>query len=241
MTSRPLISIVTITFNAAATLPATMKSVAEQTFTDYEHILIDGASSDGTLGIARSNPYMRILSEKDNGLYDAMNKGLRLARGKYVLFLNSGDTFRTPEVLARYAERAADDYDIIYSDTMVVDAEGNDIKPRHHSVPERLTFESFSKGMLVCHQAFMVKAAIAPQYDLSYRFSADYDWTIKCIKKTSPDRCCNLKIVGINYLADGTTDHNKVKSLLERYRIMSRHYGKLSTFAHHVRLVLGLR
>ncbi len=241
MTSRPLISIVTITFNAAATLPATMKSVAGQTFNDYEHILIDGASTDGTLGIARSNPYMRILSEKDNGLYDAMNKGLRLARGKYVLFLNSGDTFRTPEILARYAERAADDYDIIYSDTMVVDAEGNDIKPRHHTAPERLTFESFGKGMLVCHQAFMVKAAIAPQYDLSYRFSADYDWTIKCIKKTSPDRCCNLKIVGINYLTAGTTDRNKVKSLLERYRIMSRHYGRLSTFARHVRLVLGLR
>ena len=241
MTSRPLISIVTITFNAAATLPATMKSVAEQTFTDYEHILIDGASSDGTLEIARSNPYMRILSEKDHGLYDAMNKGLRLARGKYVLFLNSGDTFRSPDVLARYAERAAEDYDIIYSDTMVVDAEGNDIKPRHHTAPERLTFESFGKGMLVCHQAFMVKASLAPQYDLSYRFSADYDWTIKCIKKTSPDRCINLKIVGINYLADGTTDHNKVKSLLERYRIMSRHYGRLSTFAHHVKLVLGLK
>lgn len=237
----PLISVITITFNAASVLPVTMKSVAEQNFRDFEHIVVDGASSDSTLDIARSNPSTRILSEKDNGLYDAMNKGIRLARGKYLLFLNAGDSFRTPDVLGKYAERAAAGDDIIFADTMIVDAAGNDIGPRHYSAPEELTFESFNKGMLVCHQAFMVKKSIAPFYDLRYRFSADYDWTVKCIAASEPDRCTNLHIDAINYLSDGLTDRNKFKSLRERYRIMSTHYGHIPAIRRHISLLLGLR
>ncbi len=89
MLQQPLISIITITFNAAAHLPATMKSVAEQKCSDFEHIIIDGASSDNTLQIARKLgiPSLRILSEPDKGLYDAMNKGLRLAKGNTYCFL----------------------------------------------------------------------------------------------------------------------------------------------------------
>ncbi|MDE7414551.1 MAG: glycosyltransferase [Muribaculaceae bacterium] len=237
----PLISIITITYNASKVLPVTIRSVMEQDYSDFEHLIIDGASTDDTLEIARSNPGARILSEKDAGLYDAMNKGLRMARGKYVLFLNAGDSFRTKDTLSNFAREAEKDKDIIYADTMVVDSNGKDIAPRHHTAPDLLTFESFSKGMLVCHQAFMVKKEIAPEYDLSYRFSADYDWTVKCIKNTTPERCVNLNYYAINYLSDGLTDKNKMKSLRERYRIMSRHYGYYPTLLHHIKLVLGIK
>lgn len=235
---KPLISVITITFNAAETLPATMKSVEAQDFADFEHIIVDGASTDGTLDIARANPRTRILSERDNGLYDAMNKGLQLARGRYLLFLNAGDCFRSPDVLSKYAERALAGDDIIYADTMIVDAEGRDLHPRHHTAPGILTRDSFSKGMLICHQAFMVRSDLAPRYDLQYRFSADYDWTIRCIEKSNPERCTNLHIHAINYLSDGLTDRNKLKSLRERYKIMARHYGQLPTLTHHLNLIL---
>lgn len=235
----PLISIVTITFNAAETIGVTMASVAQQTCHDYEHVVIDGASRDATLEIARSYAGVRILSEPDKGLYDAMNKGLHMARGKYVLFLNSGDAFHSADTLEAYARRARLHDDIIYGDTVIVDKDRKLIGPRHYSVPDRLTDNSFSKGMLICHQAFMVRRALAPDYDLSYRFSADYDWTIRCIRNADDSRCTNLGMVTIDYLSDGLTDRNKLKSLRERYSVMARHYGHRRTLARHIALIAG--
>lgn len=239
MTRTPLISIITITFNAESQLPPTMESVAQQTFQDFEHIIVDGASKDSTLEVARrlGTDSLRILSEPDNGLYDAMNKGLRLAKGSYVLFLNAGDAFHSAGVLAAYAEAAKKKPDIVYADTVIVDKDRKVSGPRHLSAPDILSFESFSKGMLVCHQAFMVRRSLAPFYDTAYRFSADYDWTVKCIRKSAPGRCINLHTVAIDYLSDGMTDHNKIPSLRERFDIMCRHYGTGKTVLNHLSFI----
>lgn len=241
MFTPPLISIITITFNAETVLGPTMESVASQTCRDYEHIIIDGASKDRTLDVARKFDRTRILSEPDRGLYDAMNKGLSMARGKYVLFLNAGDAFHSPAVLEAYAERARLGDDIIFADTVIVNSSREVTGPRHYSAPEYLTTESFSRGMLICHQAFMVRAAIAPKYDLAYRFSADYDWTIRCIMNANLQRTTNLHIVAIDYLSDGLTDRNKYASLRERYRIMAKHYGRSAAIRRHLQLLLGRR
>lgn len=235
MTESPLITVVTVTYNAARVLAPTMQSVAAQTFRDFEHLVVDGASSDGTLALARCNPDTRIVSERDRGLYDAMNKGLVLARGRYVLFLNAGDAFHAPDTLSLYARAAASGADIIYSDTVIVDAARRVLGPRHLSVPGRLTFRSFADGMLVCHQAFMVRRTIAPEFDLRYRFSADYDWTVRCLAAGDESRYVNLRTVGIDYLSDGMTDRNKLASLRERWHIMSRHYGAWPTLARHIK------
>lgn len=236
----PLISIITITYNAAETLPLTMLSVAEQSCSDFEHLIIDGASSDNTILIARQmgTPTLRIISEPDKGLYDAMNKGLRQARGKYVLFLNAGDRFHSSESLDLYAAAAKSKTpDIIYGDTDIVDARGRRIGPRHLSAPAILTLDSFSRGMLICHQAFMVRKAIAPRYDTDFRFSADYDWTIRCIKASRPGDRVNLRAITIDYLSDGLTDHNKRASLIERFRIMAHHYGMLNAIIAHLSFI----
>lgn len=237
MNSSPTVSIITITYNASATLLPTLESLREQTCKDFEHIIVDGASSDDTLDIARRHglPEARILSEPDKGLYDAMNKGLRLAKGEYVLFLNAGDALFDKETLSLYVAAAkSNDVDIIYGDTLLVDSERRVVGKRHLSVPERLTRKSFSHGMLICHQAFMVRKSLAPCYDTSYRFSADYDWTVKCISATTPDRCINLHTTTIAYLTDGLTDRNHTASLKERYHIMARHYGTLTAVMRHI-------
>lgn len=163
-----------------------------------------------------------------------MNKGLRLAKGKYVIFLNAGDAFHSKDILQKYADAAMKNPDIIYADTVIVDNERRFLRNRHLSAPDILSFQSFSKGMLVCHQAFMVKRSIAPKYDTSYRFSADYDWTVKCLKKTTPGKCINLRTVAIDYLNDGMTDKNKYSSLRERFSIMSYHYGMMKTSFNHI-------
>ncbi|MDE6533384.1 MAG: glycosyltransferase [Muribaculaceae bacterium] len=239
MIDHPLISIITITFNAANEIKPTMKSIASQTCHDFEHIIIDGASKDATIQVARSMgvPSLRILSEPDKGLYDAMNKGLRMSRGKYLLFLNAGDSFHDDGTLAAYAAAAVKNPDIIYADTVIVDKDRAVIGPRHLSAPDILTFQSFSKGMLVCHQAFMVKKSIAPLYDTSYRFSADYDWTVKCLQKSQPGNCINLHRIAIDYLSDGMTDKNKIASLKERFNIMCGHYGTSKTVVNHASFI----
>lgn len=234
MQNTPLISIITITFNAEKHIDITLDSVARQSFRDYEHIVVDGASNDRTVAIARSYEGVRIMSERDQGLYDAMNKGIALARGRYLLFLNAGDTFHNKHVLQAYAVRAAKDDDIIFADTVIVDTARHIIGKRHLTAPQTLTFNSFAKGMLICHQAFMVRKEIAPEYDMKYRFSADYDWTVKCIANSDPRRCTNLGIIAIDYLKDGLTDKNKFKSLRERFRIMSKYYGTGRTLANHM-------
>lgn len=235
----PLFSIITITYNAENSLRPTMESVKNQLFRDFEHIIVDGASTDNTVSLARRicGRDLRIISEPDNGLYDAMNKGLHLARGKYVIFLNAGDSFAAPDVLGRYAEAAENNPDIIYGDTVIVDSTRKILRPRHLSVPERLTPESFSDGMLVCHQAFCVRRDLAPDYDPAYRFSADYDWTIRCIKASVPARCINLHAITIHYLDDGLTEKNKIASLKERYEIMKKHYGTIKAIGKHLSFI----
>ena len=169
---RPLFSIITITFNAAGTLPATLRSVERQTFTDYEYLIVDGASTDGTVAIARhSAAVSSVTSEPDKGLYDAMNKGLRKARGGYLVFLNAGDAFHEPDTLQKIADSIEkNNPDIVYGETALVDSERRFISMRRLQAPERLSVKSFRMGMLVCHQAFIVRREIAPEYDLRYRF-----------------------------------------------------------------------
>ena len=240
MNNEPLISVITVTYNAASVIDKTMKSLDIQTFKDFEHLVIDGKSKDDTLKIINhfSLPQTHIISESDKGLYDAMNKGLRLAKGKFVLFLNAGDAFHSNDTLSNYAEQAKKNADIIYGDTVIVSPEGEVLGPRHLSVPDKLTNKSFANGMLICHQAFMIKKELASEYNLRYRFSADYDWCIRSIKKSNPSKRINLNQVTIEYLSEGLTDKNKWKSLRERFKIMSHHYGFIPTLFNHFRFVI---
>lgn len=235
----PKISIITVTYNAGSCIERTVKSVAEQSFTDYEHIIVDGASQDDTLALARQfgTERLSIHSQKDNGIYHGMNRGLKYAQGEFILFLNAGDTFATPDTLKLYSEEATAERDIIYGDTNIVDEEGKFLRERHLKAPAILTVGSFSDGMLICHQAFMVRRSLAPQYSRDYRFSADYDWTINCIKNTTPTRCINLRAHTIDYLDNGATEKHKFVSLRERFEIMKKHYGLMKAIMKHLSFI----
>ena len=241
----PLFSIITVTYNAAKALGRTLQSVGEQTHGAMEYLVIDGGSTDGTMeqvvrweaemGEERMQP-MRcvIVSEPDRGLYDAMNKGLKRATGNYVWFLNAGDTFKSPETVAQLAVVAEQNGmpDIIYGETDVTDSEGRFIAARRLKAPDVLTWRGFRTGMRVCHQAFVVKRSVAPMYDLQYRFSADFDWCIRCMKQSQ--RIVNSRMRLVNYEAEGMTTRNRKASLAERYRIMCRYYGTLPTQLRHL-------
>ncbi|MCM1476031.1 MAG: glycosyltransferase [Muribaculaceae bacterium] len=233
-----MITVITVTYNAAKELPATLESLARQSFQEFEHIIIDGASADDTLAIARRlSPRARIVSEPDNGLYFAMNKGLDMVTGDYVIFMNAGDAFHDETSLRAYADAAAGGADIIYGDTVVVDADRRFLRPRHLAVPEVLTKDSFSHGMLICHQAFMCKRKLAPKFDTSWRFSADYDWTLRVIERSRPGSCVNLHRVVVDFLDAGTTTQNHRASLRERFDIMRIHFGTAKTLWRHLSFI----
>jgi len=236
-----IFSIITVTFNAAKVLDKTIRSVYSQSYKNIEYIIIDGASSDETLNIAEGYKTQGIglknftvISESDNGLYDAMNKGLRIATGDYVWFLNAGDVFKNENVVAEIARVAEKNMmpEIIYGETDLIDGNGNVFAERRLKTPERLTWKSFKMGMLVCHQAFIVKRNVAPEYDLQYRFSSDFDWCIRCMK--SAKTIVNSNIRMINYLYEGMTTINRKASLKERYYIMCKYYGVIPTQIRHL-------
>lgn len=233
----PLISVITVTFNAAPVIGRTMESVNAQTFADYEHVIVDGASADGTVALIDrlAGPRTRVVSEPDRGLYDAMNKGLGLAKGEYVIFLNAGDTFAGADTLARYAAAAEEggSPDVVYGQTVLVDNDGNVLGDRHLTAPTNLDVESFKQGMVVCHQAFMARRAIAPPYNLHFRFSADYEWCIVCLRNARSTAYLGDEPV-VHYLSEGMTTKNHRASLKERFEIMCRYFGTWPTVMRHV-------
>ena len=238
----PRFSIVTVTYNAENVLNDTIQSIVTQTYRNVEYIIVDGGSIDGTMHIVdRYRPMISIVvSEPDNGLYDAMNKGIALATGDYICFLNAGDAFHEDDTLQRmvHSLRGMELPDVIYGDTDIVDAEGHFLHKRRLSPPKKLTWKSFENGMLVCHQAFFArtKLAKATPYDLTYRFSADFDWCVRILKQAAVTHHTHLTL--IDYLNEGMTTENHQASLRERFRIMSKHYGFFATVLRHAWFVL---
>ena len=252
-------TIVTITYNAETVLQRTLDSVFRQTYEGVEHLIIDGASTDGTLGMAEQYKLQSdasdighkviIQSEPDHGIYDAMNKGLTQASGDYVVFMNAGDFFPQEDILdqivhsCRLNEYPADELPgVLYGHTNIVDGEGHFLHPRRLQPPAQLTWRSFRQGMVVCHQAFYARMDIAKnlQYDTSYRFSADVDWCIRVMREVErmglPLQQIHMVIA--NYTEEGATTKNHHASLLERYRVMAHHYGQCQTFLLHVWFVI---
>ena len=248
-------SIVTITYNADNVLGKTVDSVFSQTYPHVEHVIIDGASTDDTLQVAQdymqrsyaaSNGHeIRIVSEPDNGLYDAMNKGLRQVSGDYVLFLNAGDCFPDSEVLSNIARNVGLEGVsreklpvVLYGNTDIVDNDGRFLRHRRLQPPANLSWRSFRHGLLVCHQAFYARLDIAKTvpYDCRYRFSADVDWCIRIMKEAEIRHLplLNLHLVVANYTEEGQSTIHHRESLNERYQIMCHHYGKIPTIFMHL-------
>lgn len=248
-------SIITCAYNAESVLQRTLDSVLEQTYSHVEHIIVDGASTDATLDMVEAYKQksdaedwcheVRVKSEPDRGLYDAMNKGIQRATGQYVLFLNAGDTFPSADTLELVAESVGEGEEppaVLYGDTDVVDDEGRFLRHRRLSPPRRLTWRSFMKGMLVCHQAFYARTdlAKATPYDLHYRFSADVDWCIRIMRLARRRRLPmrNVGAVVVNFLDGGMTTTNHRASLKERFHVMAHHYGFVPTVIMHAWFVV---
>lgn len=245
-------SIITIVYNGETFIEGTMKSVINQTFTDYEYIIVDGASKDSTISIVMDfaekhplleksgrKPTIKWISEPDKGLYDAMNKGLRLATGDFVLFLNAGDWLFEPTTLEKIAAAATPTTDILYGETMLVDEVRQHIGTRSNitvqKLPKKLTWQSMRLGMVVCHQSFLPARKITPQY-MEGNLAADIDWVIKCLKNAK--NVTNTHTIVSEYLMGGVSKKQHQQSLKDRYAVLKTHFGIVQNVFNHVLITL---
>ena len=235
------LSIVTINYQNVAGLRATMDSVLSQIGAkdSWEWILIDGGSTDGSLELIKgeSEHIAYWCSEPDKGIYDAMNKGLQRAKGKFVWFLNSADRLHGTDAIARIlgAIDAHAEADCFYSDTYFVDADYRQLglisKLKPQRFPEKLSYESFRFGMNICHQSFVVRRSLAPQYSLKYRQASDIDWILEILK--GRPKCMRIEGVLSEFQVGGSSSAHASKAMKERYAILQRHFGFLpNLFAH---------
>jgi glycosyltransferase involved in cell wall biosynthesis len=237
---QPTISIITVCYNADTVLEGTIRSVLKQTYPDIEYLIIEGASTDGTLDIINQyrNSLSRVVSEPDRGLYDAMNKGLRLATGDFVWFLNAGDELFASDTVEKAVSKLSPETDVFYGETMLVNNQRQRIGKRSElttqQLPELLTWRSLKMGMVVGHQAFVVNRRIAPEYRTD-NLSADVDWVIRCLKKAK--KIVNTQLILVDYLMGGVSKKRHRKSLLDRFKVLHQHFGLFQNLYNHIGIV----
>lgn len=231
------ITVITVVYNGESLIERTMRSVQEQSWPHIEHLLIDGKSTDRTLKVVDQFPNLalRIISEKDNGIYDAMNKGIQLASGDYLIFLNAGDEFYSSDTIKSVFSNHAH-ADFYYGNTAIVNERGEIVGDRRLTPPETMNWRSLQYGMCVSHQSIFVRREICLSYDLNYRISADVDWTIRMLKLSRS--IINTHGYIARFLIGGVSTVKRKSALMERFRIMSTHYGVVRTTINHVYISL---
>ncbi len=236
---QPSLSIITVVYNNVRDIERTIQSVIGQTYPHIEYVVVDGQSTDGTVNVIKryDTQISRWVSEPDKGIYDAMNKGLAMATGDYVLFMNSGDEVYAPDTVERVFATAPD-ADIYYGETELFDDKWESLGLRRHHIPEHFTWRSFRFGMNISHQAIYIRRALAEPYNTQYQLSADIDWIIRAAKKAK--LTVNTRQIVAKYLVGGMSKKRHRQSLLERFHIFSKYYGLVPNILNHVVIAFKL-
>ncbi len=206
-----VISIITVVYNNFRTIEHAINSVIKQSYENIEYIIIDGGSIDGTLEIIKNyqSNITRVISEPDQGLYDAMNKGLSLATGDVVGILNSDDFYTSEDVIRKVVDGfASSNCDILYGDVNYVERDQPDQIVRKWISGEYVE-NYFEKGFAPAHPTVFIKREFADEfkYNLKYKLAADYDWLLRLFKK--PDiKVRYLPLEMINMRLGGATSKN---------------------------------
>ena len=240
MSKHPKVSIITITYHAELWLERTMLSVGAQDYPNKEYLIVDGKSMDGTLEIVFKHRALvtETLTERDYGIYDAMNKGIAMATGEYIVFMNAGDVFVDEHALSNIMKDAGD-ADFIYGKALYRDVNG-ETRPWHKETPpaHELNARSFLNGMVICHQCMIVRRDLVPEYDLDWSISADIDWSIKLMDIVKTKYFYDEILV--YYLDGGYSGKQKPRSTKERYQICRKHFGFWPTFFYQFKIALGV-
>lgn len=221
--SMPLVTVATVVYNGSGCIEKTMRSVLEQTYENIEYVVIDGASTDGTLDIIRSAENLIDFwqSEKDDGPYDAMNKAARIAQGRWILFMNAGDTFHSPRAVANAIQDTPHDADFIIGHHTYVSTDGAEHDTMTADFEE--TWKNLTSGNLThawkhgipCHQSTFTRTKLIceHQYNTRYRITADHDFMYRMRKNGASFHHCDSHIA--YYHGGGISAKNQLRCIDE--------------------------
>lgn len=221
--NKPKVTIVTVVYNGIDSIEETILSVINQDYNDKEYIIIDGGSTDGTIEIIKKYE-TRIdnwISEKDKGIYDAMNKGIIMANGEWVNFMNSGDCFFDHTTLSTIFSNISIDSSIHVLFGSVCFINNNKLV-----VQQSKPLKSIKFGMPICHQSMLSSAAFLKSnlFDLKYKFASDYDQLYK-IYNDYPKGLLNTNCTISRITVNGFSESNSIGTYLE-YKSISRKHNK---------------
>ena len=224
------ISTVTVCHNSQATIARTVRSFLSQNHADKELLVIDGGSTDGTLEIVKGfqSDAIRVISEKDRGIYDAMNKGLANFSGDAVGFLNSDDVYHDPSVLGQISQ-ALESADAVYGDLVMISDPVSSHVVREWRAGEFVP-GAFRDGWMPPHPTFYVQRALAAQtgqFDLGYQISADYDFMLRALELHRP-RVRHIPHILVDFMVGGMSTTGPlavIRGNLECLRARQRHMG----------------
>jgi len=212
------LSIVVVSLNSKIDFIKTIKSIINQTYKKKEIIVIDGSSCDGTIEqIKKFKKYFRkVVIENDKGIYDAMNKGIKLSKGKWTMFLNSGDIFYRRNILDKIFKQKLSNSEILFGDTLI-----NNKKIKYFAKAKNFTNNTII--MPFCHQSAIVRTKILKNllFDLNYKYSSDFDFFNRCYCRKKIFYKLNHTIA--NVLANGLSDNNRQKVYSENIKILSKY------------------
>ena len=213
----PLITVVTVVYNSVDLLKKTIESVTEQSFRSFEYIIIDGGSTDGSVELIKQHEtsLSAWVSEKDNGIYNAMNKGVNLAKGKWICFVNSGDVFVDVNVLEKVADfmNTAPETDIFYGN-IFVNAHNGELKECIASPPCN------KHRMYFCHQSAFVKTILIKNnpFDEKYKMSADFKFFKQCYLEKRD--FCNMNFPIVIYDTQGISNTSRKAGIKENIAVI---------------------
>jgi glycosyltransferase involved in cell wall biosynthesis len=211
----PKLSIITVNLNNAKGLQRTMDSVFQQTFTDYEYIIMDGGSTDGSKSLIENhaNKLVYWVSKKDKGIYNAMNKGIAEAKGEYLLFLNSGDHLKESTILQELSA-SMDGTGIIYGNTFLIESETKSWIGHH---PPELTFSFFVDGTLPQSASFIKRSVFdtVGSFDEDLIICSDWKFFLNAICRHNVSYKHEEKVISVFYL-DGISSTGNSKAIIEK-------------------------
>lgn len=208
-------SIITVVYNDKKNIDSTIKSVINQNYKNFEYIIVDGNSDDGTFEIIKSysKKLSFFISENDKGIYDAMNKGLNYAKNDWVIFMNSGDLFVSNNTLKEISAELNNKIDLIY---------GNHINYKNHIIYPS-SIKNLWQGSFVCHQSTVIKTKIMKKlkFDLKYKIASDYDFFLKLFFNNYSVKYINLDISKVS--RGGLSDNFRIQTIKEFKSIIGKY------------------
>lgn len=215
------ISIITVCYNAEQTIEDTIKSVLSQTYDNYEYLIIDGKSNDNTLSIInkyKDNKHIKLISEKDNGLYDAMNKGIKNATGDIIATLNSDDILFDNSIFQTVIDNYDSKTDIVYGDILYCDSNLDKI------VRDYISGEKTSDYWCPAHPSMYVRKEVFNKignYNINYKICADYDFMVRCNINNLTFKYINKYFVKMRYGGKSNGLIGYIKNFFESYKVLN--------------------